>query len=71
MITEGKVSKFGKFHRKAPVPKSFLMKLLDGGLQPVTLLKRRLRHRWKFAKFRGTPFLQNSCGQLLLDISEY
>ena len=39
------------------------------GLRPATLLKKRLWHRYfpvNFAKFLRTPFLQNTCGSLLL-----
>ena len=38
---------------------------------PVTLLKKRLWHRCFpviFVKFLRTPFLQNTCGRLLLTI---
>ena len=40
--------------------------------EPVTLLKKSLRHRCfpeKFAKFLRTPFLQNTSGRLLLKIA--
>ena len=39
------------------------------GLRPATLLKKRLWYRCfpvNFAKFLGTPFLQNTSGRLLL-----
>ena len=39
------------------------------GLRPATLLKKSLWHRcfpMNFAKFLGTPFLQNTFGRLLL-----
>ena len=41
------------------------------GHMPATLLKKRLWHRCfyvNFAKFLGTPFLQNTCGRLLLKL---
>ena len=40
-------------------------------LRPVTLLKKRLYHRYvplNFAKFLRTPFLQSTSGRLLLDL---
>ena len=46
---------------------SFFKKV--AGLRPVTLLKKRLWHRFfpeNFGKFVGTPFLQNTSGRLLL-----
>ena len=42
------------------------------GLRPVTLLKKRLWHKCfpvNFAKFLRTPFLQDTFGRLLLDVS--
>ena len=42
---------------------------MKDGLRPVTLLKKRLRHRCfsvNFAKFLRTPFLQNTSGRVLL-----
>ena len=59
--------KFGKIHRKTPVPESlFLIKFAAS-----TLLKKRLQHRCfsvNLAKFLRTPFLRSSSGRLLLFI---
>ena len=54
--------KFRKILRKTPVPES-------QSLKPGTLLKKRLWHNYfpvNFAKFLGTPFLQNTSGSPLL-----
>ena len=64
-------------HRRCSVRKGVLRNFskLTGKhlclLQPATLLKKRLWHRCfpvNFAKFLGTPFLQNTFGRLLLNI---
>ena len=46
---------FAKFTGKHQ-RRSFLMNLLDGGLKPTIILKKRLRHRWKFANFEEHLF---------------
>ena len=43
------------------------------GLRPAPLLKKRLWHRCfpvNFVKFLRTPFLQNTCGRLLLEVKK-
>ena len=49
--------------------KSFLNKVV--GLQPVSLLKKRLQHKGfpvKFAKLLRTPILKNISKRLLLEV---
>ena len=64
---------FAKFTGKYLCQSLFFNKV--AGLRPATLLKKRLWHRCfpvNFAKFLGTPFLQNTSGQMLLtDVRQY
>ena len=46
----GVLKNFAKFTGKHQ-RRSLLVKFQDGGLKPTILLKKRLRHRWKFANF--------------------
>ena len=68
-IIKGVLRNFVKFTGKHLCQSLFFNKV--AGLNPATLLKKRLWHRCfpvNFAKFLRTPFLQNSSGRLLLYI---
>ena len=59
--------KFRKIHRKTPVPEALFCTV--AGLEPATLLKKRLWHKSfpvNFAKFLRTPFLTEQIWWLLL-----
>ena len=59
---------FAKFTGNHLYQSLFFSKVV--GLRPATLWKKRLWHRCfsvNFAKFLRTPFLQNTCGWLLLN----
>ena len=59
----------GKFTGKHMRQSLFFNKI--SGLKFATLLKKRLWHRClpvNFAKFLRTPFLQNTCGRMLLSV---
>ena len=60
-IKEGVPEKFAKFTRKHLCQSLFFNKI--AGLKPATLLKRD-SGTGVFAKFLGTPFLQNTSRQL-------
>ena len=64
---KGVLRNFAKFTGKHPC-QSLLFRL-----RPTTLLKKRLWHRCfpvNFAKFLRTPFLQNTSGRLLLNLTK-
>ena len=61
---------FAKFTGKHLYQSLFFNKVT--GLRPGTLSKKRLRHGFflvDFAKFSRTSFLQNTSGQLLLNLA--
>ena len=69
-IIKGVLRNFAKFTGKHLRQSLFLKKV--GGLRPGTLLKRRLLHRCfpvNFAKILRTPFIQNTSGRLLSNLS--
>ena len=58
---------FTKFTRKHLYQSLFFNNIAD--IRPATLLKKKLRHRCfpvNFVKLLWSPFLQNTCGRLLL-----
>ena len=66
-VRKGVFRNFAKFTGKHLYQSLFFYKVPD--LSPATLLKKRLWQRCfpvNFAKFSGTPFLQNTPGRLLL-----
>ena len=66
-IRKGVIKNFTKFTGKHLCESLFFNKV--AGLRPVTLLKKRLWHRFfpmDFVKFLKIPFLQNTSGRLLL-----
>ena len=68
-VKKGVLKNFAKFTGKHLCSSLFLNKV--AGLRPVTLFKKRLWHRCfpvNFAKFLGTPLLQNTYGWMLLGI---
>ena len=68
-IKKGVLRNFGIFTWKYLWQSLFLIKLQALGVRPASLLKKRLWRKCfpvNFAKFLGTPFLQNASGWLLL-----
>ena len=68
-IREGVLRNFVKFTGKHLCQSLFFNNIV--GPRAASVLKKRLWHRWfpvSFAKFLKTPFLQNTCGRLLLEI---
>ena len=66
-MRKGVLRNFAKFTRKHLCQSLFLNKV--AGLNPATLLKKKLWHRFlpvNFAKFLRKPFLQNTFGRLFL-----
>ena len=66
-MRKGVLRNFAKFTRKHLCQSLFLNKV--AGLNPATLLKKKLWHRClpvNFAKFLRKPFLQNTFGRLFL-----
>ena len=66
-VRKGVLRNFSKFTGKQLYQSLYFDKV--AGLEPATLIKWRLLHRCfpvNFTKFLRTPFLQNTCGRLLL-----
>ena len=69
---KGVLRNLTKFTRKHLCQSLFFNKV--AGLRPATLLKKRIWHRCfpvNFAKFLRIAFLQNTSGQLLLDLGTW